>query len=158
MKKWIALVLSVLMILSLASCAVSPAEVADEVNDLVEDVKEEIAPKMVRGTVEGEVYTNTTAGLKFTKPAAWVYSTDEELAALMDAGAEVVGIEDLEEALEDTGTVYDMMATDPTTGTNVNILYENLAKSFASKMTEEQYVEVLRDQFANISAMTVTLE
>ena len=35
-----------------------------------------------RGSIEGDIYKNEVLGFEFKKPASWVYSTDEEIAAM----------------------------------------------------------------------------
>jgi len=138
MKKLLAILLTAVLVCMLAACG------AD-------------AKKLTRGTVEGDVYTSEYSGLTFTKPASWVYSSDEDIAAATNLSAEMYG-EEFEKLLENNTTVYDMMAIDSLTGNNIIVSYENLSRSFASNITEEQYVEAMKKQFAEISYMTVTLD
>ena len=94
-------------------------------------------------------YTNAALGLQFTLPANMVMASDEEIDALMAAGAEAM-YEDPEtgEQMLDYAqltTVYEMVAVDVTNGSNVVIICEKLP---LEAMTEEQYIEALRAQMA----------
>lgn len=111
--------------------------------------------ELSRGTIEGDVYSSEYLNLKFTKPASWVYSTDEEIAAMLNLGADFAG-EKFKDALENNPSVYDMMVVDSLTGTNICIGYENLSKKFASNMTVEQYIEALEQNFKSISGINAT--
>ncbi len=112
-------------------------------------------PELSRGTFDGNVYESEFLGLKFTKPESWVYSTDEEISAAMGYSADILG-ENIKQAFENNTVVYDMMVRDTLSGTNINISYEDLAKSLATNITEKQYIEAVKQQFANVEGMTVT--
>ena len=51
--------------------------------------------------------------------------------------------------------IYDMMVVDTLSGANVNVTYENLAKSLATNITIEQYIASLKEQVKNIPSITV---
>lgn len=142
MKKLVSLLLCAVMLVSFIGCA--PAVEPDE-NKKVE---------LSRGIIDGDVYKSEYLGLEFTKPSSWVYSTDEEIAASMNLSADMLG-DKFKEAVENNPSVYDMMVVDSLTRTNVNITYENLAKSMSTNITEEQYLEAVKQQFAGITGMTV---
>ena len=111
---------------------------------------------LTKGTVDGNVYTNENLGLKFTKPASWKYYTDEEIAESMDIAVESFLEDNFSKALENNPAIIDMMAVDSATGTNINLSYENLRKSFSSNISIEKYIEALKNQTDNLSGMTVT--
>lgn len=134
MKKFLALLLAIVMLSALVSCG---------------------GAELTRGVVEGDVYKNESLGLNFNKPSSWVYSTDEEIAESMGAAADILG-GDLKEALEKNPTIYDMMVVDSLTRTNINVGFENLSKTLSSNITVEQYVDALKKQLAEVSAMTVS--
>ena len=75
MKKFISLFLAIVMLAMLVGCNNVPSGGGDNKGD---------TPKaeLSRGTIDGDVYTNEYLGFKFTKPESWVYSTDEEIAAI----------------------------------------------------------------------------
>ena len=112
-------------------------------------------PAPTRGTIDEDVYKNDFLKFEFTKPASWVYYTDEEIAKAINASADVFNDENLKEALKNNPTVYDMMVVDSITRTNINIGYENLSKSFSRNITVEQYIEALKEQFGKINEMNV---
>ena len=98
-----------------------------------------------RGTISDDgVYRSESLSMSFTKPESWVYSTDEEIAELVNISVEMFDNEDFEKALENNAAIYDMMAKDLLTSTNVIVGYENLKKSFSSNITEEQYLDTGR--------------
>lgn len=172
MKKLLALLLAAALITLSTGCSGNKAPDADNDQidnntDLQTDVKEdteaiteedteeiieETAPS--RGTISGDVYENDYLGFKFTKPESWVYSTDEEIAAIMNVSADMLGA-DYETILENNVAVWDMMARDTLTNTNISVCYENLELTFASNITEEQYIEALKLQLAGVADMTV---
>ena len=152
MKKIIALLVAGLMMMSFASCVSTEGG-----NDGSSDIKSNVSAQkkeISRGKVDGDTYKNEYFEFEFTKPASWVYSTDEEIAAAMNMSVDLLG-DKYEETLKNNTALIEMMAIDVTTGTNINIAVENLAKSFASNITEEQYVEALKKQLANVQNMTI---
>lgn len=163
MKKLTALLLALLMTLSMFACAQNPSD-NDDVKDTGDDAqkqteketeKETEAEKpaeLSRGHIDGDVYTNDYLGFSFEKPASWVYSTDAEIAAAFNLSIDEFFNEKYREALEKIGSIYDMMVTDVLTGSNVIVGYENLTMS---NITEEVYFAALKEQFKNITTMTV---
>jgi len=109
-----------------------------------------------RGTIEGDVYKNEYLGFEFTKPKSWVYSTDEEIAEIVDLGAEMILGDNFKNTLKNNPSVYDMMVVDSVTRTNINIGYENLSKTLSTNITVEQYVDAVKSQLAEVSDMKVT--
>ena len=142
MKKILVLILAIVMALSFVAC-----DSAQSGNQTA---------SVSRGTIKDGVYTSEYLGLSFTKPATWVYSTDEEIAAAINLGAEKLLGENFKDALENNPSIYDMMVVDPITRSNVNVGIENLSKTFSSNITVEQYIQSLKAQLANVSGMTVT--
>ena len=167
MKKLTALLLALLMTLSMFACAQNPSD-NDDVKDTGDDAQKqtekeieketeketeaEKTAELSRGHIDGDVYINDYLGFSFEKPASWVYSTDAEIAAAINLGVEEILDEKFKEALEKSGSIYDMMVTDVLTGSNAMVGYENLTMS---NITEEVYFEALKEQFKNITTMTV---
>jgi hypothetical protein len=167
MKKLIALLLALVLVALLASCNFfkkSSSKDDDDNNDdknKTEDVADEkdnddeksIEDKEFgRGTTEENRYNNSFLDFKFTKPENWIYTTDEEFAAMLNLGTEYLG-DRYKEALKNNPLVYDMMARDVATGSSVTVAYENLSKTFASNITEEQYMTALKSQLPSVSGM-----
>jgi hypothetical protein len=108
--------------------------------------------KLTRGTIEGNTYTNEFGGLTFEKPESWVYATDEEIAEIMGIGADLISDPgtDFEKAMLEKQSIYDMMAQDNATGSNVIVYYENLALVVGgTKTTEDEYIELLKKGLAD---------
>ena len=163
MKKIICFMLATVMALMLVGCsftAILPDGDANK-NDSEVDIPvgdknaaDESKKTVSRGTFEGDVYKNDYLGFEFTKPESWMYYTDEEIAAVFNMSAEQMG-EQFEKALENNVSLYDMMVVDMTTGTNINVGYENLVKTLATNITEAQYIEAMKKQLATVAGMTV---
>ena len=64
---------------------------------------EETGKTLSRGTIVDDVYTSEFMGVSFRKPKGWVYSTDEEIAAVMQIGADLLNTDEfLEQAAKMT--------------------------------------------------------
>jgi hypothetical protein len=137
MKKWLSLLLAVVMLVLMVSCGGEKVEIT-------------------RGEIEGKVYKNDVLGFTFTAPESWKYSTDEEVAALVNLSADKIGGENFKNAIKNNVSVYDMMVVDSLTASNVNVGYENLSKSLSTGITVEKYIDALKTQMAQVSGMTVT--
>ncbi len=157
MKKLLALFLCAVVLLSCTGCAAFMEGFQEGLNSALQDAANQANKDIARGTIDGNVYTNDSAGLTFTKPDSWVYSTDEEIAEVMEVGADVIDAESFAATLGQMATVYDMMVIDPTTGTNINIMYENLMLTNGGAMTAEAYADVLKNQFNAITEMSYTV-
>lgn len=140
MKKFLSLFLALVMMFLTVGCNLDSSDETTELS---------------RGTIEGDVYSNDYLDFQFTKPESWVYATDDEIAEAMSLGADLMLEENFKDALEDNVAVYDMMVVDTLTGSNISVGYENLAKTFATNITEDQYAEALQSQLENVSGMSV---
>lgn len=138
MRRTIALVLcTVLLVSALAACG----------------SKNDDGVKFSRGTAENGVYTNSFAGLKFTPPEDWTFSSEEEIDEMMGISMDESDASALEKKYAEMVTIYDMVATAPD-GVNVIIMYQNLGMvPGGSKMTEQDYADVfiesLPEQFGD---------
>ena len=103
-------------------------EDGNDEDEVVEENESASAGGFTRGTWNGNVFTSDQLGITFTMPDGWVAATDEEMAAIMGLGLDVIGMEFTEETLELAGitTVQDMMASNPETGAMVQIMAERL--------------------------------
>lgn len=129
-----------------------PTFEAPEPPSIKDETEPEFSGKLSRGTISGNIYKNDSIGLTFTKPNTWYYSSDEELAEILDMGSEIMNFSDLEMALAETTTIYDMAAIDTTYGTSVTICFENTILSSNRKVTEDEYLEEFKKQLLSISA------
>ncbi len=109
-----------------------------------------------RGVVSDNTYTNGSLDVTFTKPANWIFYTDDEIAQLMNISAELYKDKNLLQSAKIT-SVIDFMAIDPATNDNVNMTVENLAPSGNADMTVETYVEIVKNNLkTQMSGATYT--
>lgn len=134
MKKFTAILMTVLLVVSCAACGkISEKDRA-----------------LVRGSIEGNTYTSSFAGFKFTPANSWEFSSEEEILSLMDIASEDKdNAEKLAEEIAKQKTIYESMAADAETGSNVIIMYENLSLTLGgNSYDEEKYAEALKSQSA----------
>jgi hypothetical protein len=117
------------------------------------------AAALQRGTWDGGIYENTFAGIRFAAPEGWYVASDEEIAALMGQAADLFTDEQkwVAESAKLT-TIYDMMAQDPETMTNVAVMFENLSVSGGLNVTEEDYLEIVTTQLSAMETLDYTFE
>ena len=99
---------------------------------------------LTRGTIIGDVYTNASMGITFTKGDSWEYYSDAQLSELMGTTTEMMGL-DYEQLLKNTGSIYDMMVVDNNTGSNVLVMVEDLQASGSGGMSESAYLDNLQN-------------
>ena len=175
MKKKILSILLALMMVSLLLVAcgnnepvAEPEEIVqeevEETENEVEEVEEEEEPEEepeeaidrespTRGVWENGVYTSEYLGLRFAPPGDWSAATDEEIAATMGIGMEVLDAftevdvdEDLWDEL-DIETFHEMIASNVFSGANVQIIFENLG--FAGMlMSESSFIQMMQDELS----------
>lgn len=139
MKRFLVLTLAMLMSLGCVSC-----------NSVV---------LMSHGAVDNNVYKSDFTGITFTAPDGWTYLSDEEIAQLANYSAEELFDEEFADAVSEMKTFTDMMVTDPKTGTNVNILYENLGLSGNTELSLEDYLNASVEQMkTQMTGLSVKLE
>ena len=138
MKKILAALLALALILSFAACAKDnddTSSTADVVStddtsstaDVVstEDIADSTEKSFVRGTVSGKTYENEFLGLGVEVGDGWIFYSDEEIATLYGI-VEDTYLEDFEEYLKTATIVYDMQVVDPLTGNNIGVTFEKL--------------------------------
>ncbi len=124
MKKILAIMLALAMLLSFAACSENGEKAETEV------IK--VTPE--RGTVSEGVYKNETFGVSFEFGDGWYILSDEEIAAAMGVAAEEIYGEDA----EITGDyIYDFYAVKNETNATVSINYEDLGT--IGTMTDANY-------------------
>ena len=143
MKKIFAILLVVSMLFALAACGSGK----ENNRGLLGNNGGSVASgrtKLTRGTIIGDVYTNASMGITFTKGDSWEYYSDAQLSELMGTTTEMMGL-DYEQLLKNTGSVYDMMVIDNDTGTNVMVMVEDLRASGSGGMSENTYLDNLEN-------------
>jgi uncharacterized lipoprotein YehR (DUF1307 family) len=153
MKKIAALLLAVMLMLSLAACGDEPAPNVDTDKTTTPATTtpattEAEEPRAQLGTVEGTVYTNTFLGITADMGADWTFAPKSDLAQILGMATENITDEDLLNALESSGVIYDMYAVNNDGMQNINITMENLNVLQSLAVTEQAYLEASKDQLA----------
>ncbi len=132
MKKFLAVMMTIVLIATFSACG----KVSEEDRALV------------RGTLEGNTYTSSFAGFTFTPPDSWAFSSEEEILSLMDISSEDKDNADkLAEEIAKQKTIYETMAANADTGSNVIIMYENLSLTLGgTSYDEKKYANTLISQ------------
>lgn len=114
------------------------------------NVEETAKSEFSMGEWNGDAYENDFLGLKFNLPQGWKYSSDEEIAQMMNVGAELLNEDqkNLAEIAELTAAYY-MVAKNPTTGNNVTIYSE---KQF-TEVSAESYIDALKTQLLAVNSI-----
>lgn len=157
-KKWLALLLSLVMVFSLTACGGSsnvPDEPQDEPQVEEKDFK--------AGSIDGDVYTSDVTGLKFTLGDNWVFLDNEGIEEVTGMIQDMTDDESLKEIMESGATVYDMYAmTNDGSGRTVNITVENLGALYGTLLDESKYIDAAKDQlkpaFDSMGATNVVVE
>lgn len=105
--------------------------------------------KPSRGEWSDSTFTSTYAGITFAMPEGWLAATDEEIANLMGVSADVLKESGLNynKTLLEMQNLYDMMAQDPMSGSNMILMFENLSfVAGGSQIDEAKYIEILTSQ------------
>lgn len=161
MKKFVAILSAALTVLSLTACEGSKNPSSDETTLPAEAENTEISISLADGinpgTTDGNRFVNESTGIKFTKPDSWIFSSDEDIAGMMNIGAAHLDRDIFEKALAEMSTVYDMVAVDPDTSASVTVAYENISFSEKDISTEEKYLESIKEQILSTS-MEFTFE
>lgn len=113
-----------------------------------------------RGQWDGATYHNEFANLTYTLPENWIASTDEEMATMMGIGIDMMQDASMNftpEMLE-MQTLYDMMARDTTTNSNVAVMFENLSVMPGGIFIDEAaYLEALKIQLSQVTQINYTI-
>lgn len=96
--------------------------------------------KINRGTISGNTYTADYLDLSFTKPDAWQFVSDSELAQLGEMDESVMN-SDVAEYLENNLIFYEMMARTIAGNKNVIIAYESLTATDSEDATVDEYFD-----------------
>lgn len=98
--------------------------------------------QFVHGAWNGNTYTSEFFGVTITLPSDWGVSAESALASAN--GIADMSAENLNKRLEESGMIYEMMATTSAGRPNINMTIENLAKSNGGKtVTPEAYVDAV---------------
>lgn len=165
MKKFLkitAIILSLaLIVFALGGCgeklksAIEDSGAVEKIEETAEKVSEKIEEKTFeRGKWEDDVYTSEFANIKFRLPVGWEYSSDEEIAEMMNIGVEALN--DDQQAmskLAEQTSVYDMVANDPSTGASVMVMFEKTPM----KVTTDFYIDKLKSGLEEVETLNYTI-
>ena len=81
----------------------------------------------VRGTIDGNKYINEFYGIAFQAPDdQWEFADEEYLSQLMGAVSGTLSDEDLQQAFENSGVIFDFLTYVPNAGANINITLQDV--------------------------------
>lgn len=142
-KNTLLIILVASMLFLLAGCG------AKDVTTDNEEGKTE-SKEFSMGKWENNVYTNDFLGLKFNLPEGWSYSSDEEIAKMMDLGTDLLNDEQKMAAeVSKLTSAYYMVANDPNTGNNVVLLSEKPLID----LTVDSYLNQLKNQLTSVDSI-----
>lgn len=166
MKKLMALILALLLVLSLGSCGgspsgtVTPAE-SSEPEQAAEPVETEEPEQAAEpeepaqpeealeiGTVQGGTYTNEFLGITCTLGEEWTIASEEELLDMAGLTADAIADEDLAETIQNSGLIYDFYATAQDGLISLNVVIEDLGVLYGLALDENGYLEASQEELA----------
>lgn len=133
MKKILAVLMALIMILSFAACSKKPDEKAET---------EVITVNPERGTAENGNYNNDAFGIGLELSGDWYFLSDEEIASAMGTTADELFGEDV---LAETEYLYDLYCVENSSNTTVSITYENLG-TIGEYTSESDYLNTVVNQ------------
>ncbi len=158
MKRRIALLLALVMLVSLCACGKTESEIRGAVTAITEEPQTE-APSQTEaeeateespvedvevkiGLVNGGRYESEFLGVGCELDENWIYATQEEMAQLMGITTEAFADTDYAESIKDAEMFYDMYAANADGLSSINVLLQNLGLIYGTVLTEEQYIEL----------------
>ena len=177
-KQWMAWILAVCMLLSMAACAsdktqsdaaasqesTQPEETIldeSEVIQLEEEIEEEPeeepeeperdAAGYEMGTIDGLTFTNVFMGISCTLPEDWVYASEAEIAELNGVVLDMFeDSEQVAELMENSSCIYDVVAYSGDGLCNFNLIAENMGLLYGVFIDEKDYAELTVEQVKSI--------
>ena len=177
MKKITAMLLTLLMLLTMAACGqkepeqtggtVEPGATPDQSVTGQVDAAEQGGGTPELGAVNGGTYTNTFAGIGCTLDETWVFYTEEQIAEINGFLTEGTSDEDMKKLMEENQSVQDMYATSTDGLMTMNVVFQNMGLLFGTTMSAHEYAELSAQQlpdamstygFENVTAAVTTTE
>lgn len=177
MKKITAMLLTLLMLLTMAACGqkepeqtggtVEPGATPDQSVTGQVDAAEQGGETPELGAVNGGTYTNTFAGIGCTLDETWVFYTEEQIAEINGFLTEGTSDEDMKKLMEENQSVQDMYATSTDGLMTMNVVFQNMGLLFGTTMSAHEYAELSAQQlpdamstygFENVAAAVTTTE
>lgn len=151
MKKFLALLLTVMMVMTMAACGSDASTDNGGTNENSD---------FVRGVWTDNVYSNEFLNLTFTMPEDWAYASDEEIAEQMGLAAEYASsTTEYAKAYADTKNIYDMISQNQVNGSDVIVMAENLALTVGGTAYDEQaYLDAVSEQLLQQDSLDYSIE
>lgn len=127
MKKFFALLLAAVMIVSLASCTNK---------NNVQKVE------FTKGDTNGNIYTSEFAGITFTAPDGYEFYSDEMIAEFYGVATEYLALGEID------SIIYDMYCHNEDIQSSININFENLTELYGENLDEAAYLEKCMTSFS----------
>jgi len=106
---------------------------------------DEQSDAVIRGFWEENIFASSYLGLRFEAPSNWDITSEEDILAMLELGADLMGASDefTESIMEAMGLsmLYDMAASNTLSGASVQIILERLDPA-AGMMNARQYIEL----------------
>ena len=133
------------------------ADVLDKVDKIektekTEKTEQNVATKeFSMGKWNNNVYSNDFLGLKFNLPKGWSYSSEKEIADMMNLGKELLNDDQkLAAEVAKLTSAYYVVANNPSTGDNVTILSEKPIVD----ITTDYYISQLKTQLSAVTSIS----
>lgn len=187
MRKWIAFLLSAVLLLGLAACSerdVSGKVTGNDTEDTSGTVSQEkftepgtkpVAepetepetvpedePDFELGVTSGGTYENAFIGIGCCLDENWTFFDEEQIQELNGVVLESTDDEELREQMEQLGNIYDMYALSADGMATLVVGMENLGVLYGAVMDEETYIDAsmgnLEDSLASFGYTDITFE
>ncbi len=148
MKKPLTLLTVLFLFVSLCACANKPQEMPpSDVSVSETDQTPDITTKkeFSSGVVENNVYSSEFSDIKITAPdEKWAFSDKNYLYSLMKIDETADDTEKSDQKIAEKPTIYDALLSDNATGSNILVLYENLADN--PDISEFEHASLVEDE------------
>ena len=156
MKKWTALFLSLILVLSMTACGkTTESSVAGKVEP-TEEATEAAETPVSMGRLEGGTYINEYTGYACDLDSNWAFYTAEELQELPENVQEILADTEIGDNMEGIPQFTDMMAENVEKLVTVNVMYTKVGmqeRLVYAVMSDEQIIEeVLKQKDSMIEA------
>lgn len=153
MKKLTAMLLVLVMMLSLCACG------EKNVSGTVSPQEEQTEVDFQLGVTTGGKYESTFLGIGCSLDDSWSFASQEELAQMIGATAEMFDNEEYAEQMKNTDMFYDMAAAADDGLVNINIIIQNMGLLYGMALSEEKYIEISQEGLEEqLSSAGFTLE
>ena len=149
MKKWTALFLTLILILSMTACGkATESSVAGKVEP-TEEATEAAETPVSMGRLEGGTYINEYTGYACDLDSNWAFYTAEELQELPENVQEILADTEIGDNMEGIPQFTDMMAENVEKLVTVNVMYTKVGmqeRLVYAVMSDEQIIEEVLKQ------------